>query len=134
MKKDLIWMIPLSIAVAVTTVMLGIAAHCVHAQAGVSTISGGLDALVVNVNAAKFLSVPPCSKAAGCTGYVVLCNSTSTGAAIPGQCIKLNATATYRTGLVYEIEQDSAGGVSSATIPVGTVLIKPSAADANVTP
>lgn len=110
---------------------------------GLATVAGaqasyapGLDSIGPLTLSKTFAGLPACSKAAGCTGYVMICNTTNTGAPDATQCIKLNASANFRTNLALEVDQETVTSVSTSsdTYIVGTIPVKPSAVDANVTP
>lgn len=113
------------------------AIHGARAQTtAVPSFAPALDSLGPMTLNSKFAGLPVCSKAAGCTGYVELCNTTNTGQPDMTQCVKLNASASFRTAIALVIEQDTVTSVSKSSNPifVGTVAVKPSAVDANVTP
>ena len=133
MEKHAGWLVLL----ATLALALCGAIHGARAQtAAVPSFAPALDSLGPMTLNSKFAGLPACSKAAGCAGFVLVCNTSTTGVPDPTRCIKIPASVTYRTALALEVEQDTTTPVStsSATYFVGTVPVKPSAVDANVTP
>ena len=116
---------------------LDLYAQRVHAQTTAPpSWAAAFDSFGPIVLSKNFAGLPACSKSAGCAAFVLVCNTTNTGAPDPTQCIKVAASASFRTNLSIEIEQDTVTSVSTSsdTYVVGSIPVKPSASVANVTP
>lgn len=129
--------IALVILFSFSVLALGVAAHRVHAQTTAPpSWAAAFDSFGPMMLSKNFAGLPACSKVAGCAAFVLVCNTTNTGAPDPTQCIKVAASVNFRTNLSIEIEQDTVTSVSTsnATYIVGSIPVKPSASVANVTP
>ena len=125
-------------AIALSLVLLCFLIPATHerAQTLPPSFSAAFDSLGPMTLSSKFAGLPKCSKSAGCVAYLLVCNTTNTGLPDATQCIKINGSASFRTNLSLEVEQDTTTSVStsSGTYIVGTIPVKPSGSSLNVTP